>query len=74
MSPQLTVTTEKLFGKNGTGLGLKKINKKNDNIEFRKKTIIQWKLNFEINKELECYNTLQGITILLSKETDIESE
>ena len=74
MSPQLTVTTEKLFGKNGTGLGLKKINKKNDNIEFKKKTIIQWKLYNEINKELECYNTLQGIKILLSKETNIESE
>ena len=74
MSPQLTVTTEKLFGKNGTELGLKKINKKNENIEFREKTMIKWKLNFEINKELECYNTLQGITILLSKETNIESE
>ena len=43
---QLTVTTEKICGKqNGTERGLKK--QKNDNTEFTKKKITKWKSNLK---------------------------
>ena len=49
---QLTVTTEKLWGKNGTERGLKN-QQKNDNIEFRKKKNDKMEIKFEIKKYLE---------------------